>query len=194
MRRTKRHVTVTLSVALMALMGILTGVGMTAPASAAVCEAAWDSLDKSGGTLSPAPIFTSRVGQQTCYDSFVVEVNGPASGYRVGYTDEVYSEGQGLPLSPYIGPHGALIGIHLLDPAYDINTGQSTYPYRPTQRVANVTGFQTFRGVVYGGSFESNTTFALGVRARLPFQVLVLPGPGTHTRFVINVRHRWGPF
>jgi hypothetical protein len=153
-------------------------IALASPASATVCQAAWSSLDKSGGSHSTAPIFTSRVGRQTCYDSFVVEVDGPASGYRVGYASEVYSEGVGLPLSPYMErPAGALIGIHLLNPAYDLNTGTST-----------------FRGVVYGGSFEGQTTFALGVRARLPFEVLVLPGPGSHTRFVINVRHFWGEF
>jgi hypothetical protein len=176
---------------------LLTGLStaLASPAAATVCPAVWGSLDQSGGSMSSAPIVTSRVGQQTCYDSFVVEVDGPASGYRVGYASEVYSEGRGLALSPYMErPAGALLGIHLLNPAYNVTTGASTYPFQPTQRVASVAGFMTFRGVVYGGSFEGQTTFALGVRARLPYEVLVLPGPGTHTRFVINVRHYWGEF
>jgi len=31
----------------------------------------------------------------------------------------------------------------------------------------------------------------VGVRATLPFRVLVLPGPGTHNRIVLDVSHRW---
>jgi hypothetical protein len=188
----RRTITAVSATAVM-LLGSLAA--LASSASATVCPAAWSSVDQSGGSLATAPIFTSRVGQQTCYDSFVVEVDGPASGYSIGYASEVYTEGQGLPLSPYMErPAGALIGIHLLNPSYDVNTGAIRYPFRPTQRVAGVGNFTTFRGVVYGGSFEGYTTFALGVRARLPFQVLVLPGPGTHTRFVINVRHYWGEF
>jgi hypothetical protein len=188
----RRTITIVTATSVM-LLGSL--IALASSASATVCQAAWSSVDQSGGSLATAPIFTSRVGQHTCYDSFVVEVDGPASGYSIGYADEVYTEGQGLPLSPYMErPAGALIGIHLLNPSYDVNTGAIRYPFWPTQRVADVGNFTTFRGVVYGGSFEGYTTFALGVRARLPFQVLVLPGPGTHTRFVINVRHYWGEF
>jgi hypothetical protein len=187
-----RRAITTITMAVVMLMSLLTSLAGTA--SATVCEAAWSSLLKTGGSHATAPIFTSRVGQHTCYDSFVVEVDGPASGYRVEYVSEVYSEGQGLPLSPYMQrPAGALLSVVLHNPAYNA-AGASTYPYQPTQRVGNVSGFMTFRGVVYGGSYEGQTSFALGVRARLPFQVLVLPGPGTHTRFVINVRHYWGQF
>ena len=35
------------------------------------------------------------------------------------------------------------------------------------------------------------TTLGVGVRARLPFRVTMLPGPGGHTRLVLDVAHRW---
>ena len=55
----------------------------------------------------------------------------------------------------------------------------------------NVSGFDTFRQVASGGSFEGYTTVGLGVRARLPFRTFVLPGPGAGSRLVIDVAHRW---
>lgn len=45
--------------------------------------------------------------------------------------------------------------------------------------------------VVFGGSFEGCTTFAVGVRARLPFRVVPLAGPGAPSRIVVDVAHRW---
>src|SRR5262249_2306037 len=57
--------------------------------------------------------------------------------------------------------------------------------------LVNVTGWRTFRQVADGGSFEGYTTIGLGVRARLPFRVFTLPGPGAHSRLVIDVAHHW---
>ncbi|MEU5670692.1 hypothetical protein ABZ749_10050 [Micromonospora sp. NPDC047753] len=59
------------------------------------------------------------------------------------------------------------------------------------EHVANLLRYQTLRDVVFGGSFEGYSTFAVGVRARLPFRVLVLAGPGTHSRVVLDVAHQW---
>jgi hypothetical protein len=184
MNKTRRTSAALLTL-LMAVVPVVALTGSTASATTS-CEYLWGSLPKTAGALSPAPIIAGRTGRHDCYDSLVFEIDGPATGYLVEYAGEVYSEGQGLPLSPGAGPFGALIGIHLRNPAYNVY-GQSTYTFTPP----NLAGYQTFRGLAYGGSFEGYTTFALGVRARLPFQVLVLPGPGAHTRIVVNVAHRW---
>ncbi|GAB3840941.1 hypothetical protein GCM10029963_10770 [Micromonospora andamanensis] len=64
-------------------------------------------------------------------------------------------------------------------------------PYRTGEHVANVLRYQTLRDVVFGGSFEGYSTFAVGVRARLPFRVFVLAGPGDHSRIVLDVAHQW---
>jgi hypothetical protein len=45
--------------------------------------------------------------------------------------------------------------------------------------------------VAFVSDFEGQTTFGLGVRARLPFRVLRLAGPGSGQRLVIDVAHRW---
>ena len=54
-----------------------------------------------------------------------------------------------------------------------------------------VTGFSTFRQVSWAESQEGLTAVGLGVRARLPFRVFVLDGPGAGSRVVVDVAHRW---
>jgi hypothetical protein len=172
------------------LVGAPTWAGATArSATAPYCGITWGSLDKSGGGLRPAALLTTRTGQHDCYDRLVFEFDGPADGFNVGYRTEVYTEGEGAPLSGRTAG-GALIAVHLLEPAYD-QAGHVTYAHRPGDHVADVSGYRTLRDVVYGGTFEGYTTFALGVRARLPFRVFVLPGPGSHSRIVLDVAHRW---
>jgi hypothetical protein len=54
--------------------------------------------------------------------------------------------------------------------------------------LVNVTGWTTFRQIkLVGPSFEGVTQIGLGVRARLPFRVFTLTGPGSMTRLVIDV-------
>ncbi len=74
--------------------------------------------------------------------------------------------------------------------AYDDN-GKSTYNPANKNELTNVTGYQTFRQLADAGSFEGRTTLGLGVRARLPFRVFTLDGPGTGSRLVIDVAHHW---
>ena len=63
-------------------------------------------------------------------------------------------------------------------------------PANPAE-LANVAGYQTFRQVASAGSFEGYSNFGLGVRARLPFRVFALDGPGNGSRLVIDVAHFW---
>ena len=51
----------------------------------------------------------------------------------------------------------------------------------------HVAGFSTFRSVTNAGSFEGQTTYGLGVRARLPFRVFTIAGG--HGRIVVDVAH-----
>jgi hypothetical protein len=57
--------------------------------------------------------------------------------------------------------------------------------------VTDISGYQTFRQVAYAGSFEGYTSIGLGVRARLPFRVFTLDGPGSGSRLVVDVAHFW---
>jgi hypothetical protein len=168
---------------LIALAVLVSGsaLGATSAGATPYCGITWGSLPRAGGTLNPAELVTTRTGEAACYDRLVFEFARPANGYRVAYTSVVYREGQGQPLSV---AGGAVLGVHLLQPA-------DGYPHAPGSPVTNVTGFRTLRDVVYGGTFEGYTTFGVGVRARLPFRVFVLAGPGTHSRIVLDVANRW---
>ncbi len=161
----------------------------TRGATAPYCGIRWGSLEKAGGTLTPAPLLTTRTGQHDCWDRLVFEFDGAAEGYRVGYTGEVYTEGKGDPLSGQTAGR-ALIGVHLRSPTYDL-AGNENYGYAVGAHVAEITGYRTLRDVVFGGSFAGYSTFAVGVRARLPFRVFVLAGPGSHSRIVLDVAHAW---
>ncbi|MGV9212984.1 AMIN-like domain-containing (lipo)protein [Micromonospora sp. RB23] len=159
-----------------------------AATGAAYCGITWGSGDKSAGALSDAPLVDVRTGRHDCYDRVVFEFAGPVDGYTVGY-GETWTEGEGLALSPYTAG-GALLRVSLRAPAYDADH-VGTLPYPVGAHVANLLRYPTLRDVVFGGSFEGYTTFAVGVRARLPFRAVVLAGPGAHSRIVLDVAHEW---
>jgi hypothetical protein len=89
-------------------------------------------------------------------------------------------------------PGGARLQVQLHHPAYDDN-GSSTISPAVTagHPLADVRGYRTLTSVVYGGSFEGDTTVGIGTRARLPFRVATLNGPGSGSRIVIDVAHTW---
>jgi hypothetical protein len=161
--------------------------GTAVPRAAASCAVTWGSLPEEAGALSTATLLEARTGQHECWDRVVFEFSAPADGYRVAYGD-VVTEGQGQHLNPYVAG-GAVIGVSLRAPVF--GEGQPTYPATTGQHVAKVLGYRTLRDVMFGGSFEGYTTFAVGVRATLPFRVFVLSGPGTHSRIVLDVAHSW---
>jgi hypothetical protein len=175
-------------VALAALLCALVAGALPAGASTALSSAApycgitWGSLPKTGGALGPGGLLEARTGQHPCFDRVVFEFDGPATGYRVNY-GESYTEGEGLPLSPYTAG-GALLNVVLLQPANDYQRATGSH-------VANVLRYRTLRDVIFGGSYEGYTTFAVGVRAQLPYQVFVLSGPGSHNRIVLDIAHQW---
>jgi hypothetical protein len=80
--------------------------------------------------------------------------------------------------------------IVALAAAYD-DVGNPTYRPANASELVDVSGWRTFRQIAWAGSFEGQTTIGLGVRARLPFRVFILDGPGTGSRLVIDVAHRW---
>ena len=166
----------------------------TDAASAPYCGITWGSLAKSSGTYSSAPLIATRTGKHACFDRLVFELNGPADGYRVGYTSEVYAASR-QPMSAHTAG-GALIGVRVLVPDVD-QAAHQTYPYAEFDHVANLAGYQTLRDVVYGGNGYDHAAgrnysiFAVGTRARLPFRVFVLAGPGSHSRIVLDVAHHW---
>jgi len=117
----------------------------------------------------------------------VFDLAGKPTGYDVSYVKNVYQDGSGF-LVPLRG--GAKLQIIVHGTSYD-DAGRPTYRPANPKELSNVSGYRTFRQVASGGSFEGQTTIGLGVRARLPFRVFTLAGPGSHSRIVVDVAHRW---
>ena len=176
--------------ALLATALVAGTVGLVSPAAATAesyCGITWGSSPETHGDMSQAPLVNVRAGQHACFDRLVLDIRGKADGYRVEYVSDVRSDGSGAVI-PLRG--GAKLQISLLAPAHDANYNLT---FRPANRneVVNVAGWRTFRQVVFDSTYEGITTLGLGVRARLPFRVFTLDGPGSSSRIVIDVAHQW---
>jgi hypothetical protein len=158
-------------------------------AEAATCGITWGSLPKTAtaGWVADSTVRNVRAGEQACYDRIVVDLTGKARTASVRYVPQVVADGSGAVVALR---GGARLQIVVDAPAYNA-AGQSTYQPRNRSELVNVTGYTTFRQVAFAGSFEGRTTIGLGVRARLPMRVFLLNGPGSGSRIVIDVAHRW---
>jgi hypothetical protein len=154
------------------------------------CGIWWGSLAKSDSVYgyTTATMRNLRAGRHECFDRLVVDL-GPrrtglpgrqATGYQVKY----------VPSGNLSVTGGARLSVLVNAPAHDTDY-RPTYRPRDRFRAVDVTGFRTFRQVAFLGTFESQTAIVLGVRARLPFRVFVLSGPGEGSRLVVDVAHRW---
>jgi hypothetical protein len=168
-----------------------TTAGASAPAATAqaACSVTWGSLLKEAGGPTSALVTDVRSGRHECYDRLVVDLGaGPIAGYRVEYVSRVTQDGSGDPV-PLAG--GAFLQVVVRAWAYDTEAGRPSYDPPDRMHATDVTGYQTFRQVAYAGTFEGDTLVGLGVRARLPFRVLQLTGPGSGSRLVVDVAHQW---
>jgi hypothetical protein len=166
-----------------------TATAFVAPSGASTtpyCGIRWGSLAKQATAYTAAPITNVRSGRHDCFDRLVVDLAGAAGGYRVEYVAQVVEDGSGEPVAL---AGGAFLNVVVHAPAYGAD-GPTYEPADPAH-VVNVAGYRTFRQVAWAGSFEGQTTLGLGVRARLPFRVFRLSGPGSGSRVVIDVAHRW---
>ena len=159
------------------------GIAVAASTAAPYCGITWGSLDKSADPhLGAGPVTNIRAGRHDCFDRLVLDINGPAATYTAGYVDAVYEDASGAQV-PLRG--GAF--LHIVVIAYSYT---SKVPANRTD-VVDVADWQTFRQVALVGNFESHYSVGLGVRARLPFRVFTLDGPGNGSRLVVDVAHQW---
>jgi hypothetical protein len=189
-RNRKAWATLTLMAATLGVAAVPAGAtsATTTQATATACPTGWGSLAKTRDAATTKPVTNIRTGRQACYDRMVIDIPGASKahlGYSVKYVDRLYQDGSGRYL-PVNG--GAVLEVRVTAPAYNIETGKPTYPASAGQRLPGVdlTGYRTFRDARFAGSFEGDTQIGLGVRARLPFRVLVLDG-----RVVVDVAHNW---
>ena len=177
-----------------AIASVAVALGVLAlPADAAArpyCGLRWGSLAKQigqGPGFPPSPLVGVRAGRHACFDRLVFDLDGMIAGGSARYVAHVTRAAvdEAVPLRG-----GAFLQIALYAPTYDLD-GRPTFSPRDPADIVAVGGFRTFRQVADGGSFEGYTTVGLGVRARLPFRVFVLTGPGSQSRLVVDVAHRW---
>ncbi len=157
----------------------------TASTGVSACTTNWGSLAKTKPASSRAQVRQVRAGQHVCYDRMVVDLRGTVRGYDVRYAP-VYTEGQGK----RVRLRGAGdLRVIVKGPSYN-SRGQATYKPRSKTNVVDLAGFRTFRQMAFAGSFEGQTTFGVGTRARLPMRVFILKHDGG-SRLVIDVAHTW---
>lgn len=165
----------------------LAGAVQPAPASASVrtaaapfCGITWGSLPRSVGAnlnLPTAAVTGLRSGEHGCYDRVVWDLSGPAGVVRVEYVPAVSDQARVLPLRG-----GAFLQVVLQNVAQHAWSGTGVELVAPTP---------TIRQASWLDWFEAFDTYGVGVRARLPFRVFILPGPGTGSRVVLDVAHFW---
>ena len=153
----------------------------------------WGTGTKDGSpVMSAAPLYLVRVGEHPCYDRVVFDVNGPeAVGYTVRYVPVVEADGSGQPV-PVAG--GAVLEVVVRAPML----GTDSRGHQPGSGVpavgedlvarSRLAGWDSLRQVAYAGSFEGQTTTAIGVRERLPFRVFVTGDRG-YRHVVVDIAH-----
>ena len=162
---------VPLAVAAAAVLATSTAVAVPQLAGAAGCSVTWGSQAKTSTTNLYGTVGAVRAGRHECFDRLVLDNSRGGLGYHVSYVKQVTQDGSGFAV-PLRG--GAFLQV--VDRAH------------APRRLAmpSVAGYRTFRQVAWAGSFESQTTIGLGVRARLPFRVF-----RTTNHLVVDVAHTW---
>ncbi len=178
-----------LIVALLAVLGAAVGVAVPGVAAVAVsCATPWTSGVDTAMGLNASPLVAVQTGSHACYDRVVFRIAGSVgAGWDVRYVDVVRTDGSGAALAV---PGGARLEVRLHHPAYD-ERGTATFAAPVGGRVSDAAGYPTLRSVIYGGSYEGYTVLGVGTRARLPFRVFSVAGPGGDTRIVLDIAHQW---
>lgn len=154
------------------LVLVLAGFGLLLAPSAAsaspYCGQVWGSLPKSAAGFPTGEVTNVRAGRHTCYDRLVLDIDAPLRGWSVQYVSVVTHDPSGMPV-PVAG--GARLQVTVQAGVVATDSW-----FTSSGALVNTAGYRTFRDVRFAGSFESVTTFGLGVRARLPFRAFVLAG------------------
>lgn len=182
--------------------GVLLGSGVAAPPpaeAAPYCGITWGSYNQQmweTDNWSANTVESVRSGRHDCFDRLVIDVRGQINGYYVGYAPAVLgTNGKPIPLRG-----AADLEIFLTNPSVT-KSGKLSWDMGNHRELVDVSGYRTFRQVALSGFGSENgagrygqenyTGLALGVRAHLPLRAFVLEGPGSGSRLVIDVAHRW---
>jgi hypothetical protein len=155
-----------------------------------VCDGAlsWDTNSKRQVASPITPeISNVRAATHHACDRVVFDVNGLGRvGYLARCVPRVHADPSDQP-TRVAGDAALQVTIQAPDFA---DSGHQPWrtPWQLGQRLAG--GQHTLREVRFAGSFEHVTTFAVGVRAKRPFRVLVVGDTGSHvTHVVVDIAH-----
>jgi hypothetical protein len=156
-------------------------------------ERGWGTRPVSGSAaMSEAPLYLTRVGRHECFDRVVFDINGPrAVGFAARYVPVVLADASGKPV-PVAGR--AALEVTVRAPVYGTdNLGHQPRRTPPTVgesliTPAAISGWPSLRAVRFAGSFEGQTTVAVGARERLPFRAFVT-SDGSYQHLVLDIAH-----
>jgi hypothetical protein len=168
-----------------------TQTGTAAAACAPLPWPGWGTGAQLRASSTRAPLYLVRAARHECSDRVVFQLNGPDPvGYSVRYVDLVSEDGSGRPV-PVAG--GAALKVVINAPAL----GQDSHGYvgkvlaeprADFYTPAELAGWSSLREIRYAGSFEGQTTIAVGVRARVPFHVFtVVDSSGDYRSLVLDI-------
>jgi hypothetical protein len=133
---------------------------------------------RAGSTeMSPSALYLTRVGRHACYDRVVFDINGPQPvSFVARYVPVVHADGSGQRVPV---PGRAALELIVRAPMLGADT-QGHQPWRKVPPVgwnlvvpSEISGWSSLRAVKFAGSFEGQTTMAVGAREQLPFRVSV---------------------
>jgi hypothetical protein len=157
----------------------------------------WGTGPSEAGPMAAEDVYRVRPGRHDCYDRVVFDVNGvvdgaDAVGFHVAYVDgDVQADGSGEPV-PTAGD--AALAVIVRAPAQ----GYGTSGHQPGRLLAElgddlvttgqVAGWPALREVTFAGSFEGQTTFAVGVDRQVPFRAGSFEADG-YTHVYVDIAH-----
>lgn len=159
-------------------------VDTTTPATGCGATGDWGSgATETAPTTIAADLYLVRVGQHRCFDRIVFDVNGVVAG-----TDVV-----GLNAA-YVGGGAPSLRVVVRAPALGYG-GEGHQPGRLLARdgddlvpTSDLASWKVLRHVRFAGSFEGQTTIAVGVTERRPFRVGAYESDG-YSHVYVDVSH-----
>lgn len=171
----------------LSVIGLLAALVAPAAAATPYCGITWGSQPETLPPYGEGGLVDVRTGRHECYDRVVLDIEGARPSAIVSYVSQITTDGEGAVVPVRGGAFLEVVaGVVAGEPNSDVLLGCEV-----GDEMADVGGYRTLREVAYAGFFEGQVTLGIGVRARLPFRVFTLPGPGTRSRLVIDVAHRW---
>jgi hypothetical protein len=167
--------------------------------SPCTAERGWSTRAKNGSAaMSQAALYLTRVGQHACYDRVVFDINGPRHndrpepvGFVARYVPVARADGSGESVPV---PGHAVLQVTIRAPIYGTDN-QGHQPWQHAPRVGQslvapvrIAGWSSLTAVTFAGSFEGQTTLAVGVREVRPFRVWVSSEQG-YRHVVLDIAH-----